>query len=633
MTATTTTTIQAILDFQLPFFSRSFKGLSRTSLSNVASSNASLKAKKTRFWITCESTRRSRRFSVPAVKSSSSWTSATEYRTDDSDEQQSTEVRPYGNLTSDTDAWTLKHGYQSELSESAQIAQQYRLFQSLKEPDQVHQPCQLSTPFSSEEHPSCSASLSSSDMAGRNSYYESDEILDVRTQDAHLLHDMLCTVSPVIIDQTLEPASDDVTLSPYFEDPRNLIITSPAPELVPHLVISPPPEGDVFRAVQTDEYAQSRLQYLTREFLFVPPLFRSTCRMHTYQELLEDNPYLPSFPPPPHFCGNDVFLGAQCAQVTPVSRALDPPLPVFNRARLNDWITYCRQDENRWPSVELKSLLLLVRQKQMIMLFNEAAYKAIEFRERYDNPQYLDYIEASSQRLSMDEWIDPATPYLADIRENLPLTHIFESPDPKNIPHIAIHPATADDTDAAWNNAPPIQDCGEGQSLILISNPRSMTHTYINEPPWNPDFEWFVSRSQCIQYSLKRTYWDQWDEWNIEEDREYYFGDNCEGSGYFSDESSSPDSPGPQTPKSLYRLRDLDFLSDEDDDYVCDSQDSKIQSFDYAGVLPSPSSKSKFFIEDEDEDDGPPPFDEWFQQIAERNQLSVHLDTDLSVLS
>lgn len=151
-----------------------------------------------------------------------------------------------------------------------------------------------------------------------------------------------------------------------------------------------------------------------------------------------------------------------------------------------------------------------------------------------------------------------------------------------------------------------------------------MIHKYINEPAWNPDYEWFVCRSQCIEYSLKRTYWDQWDEWNIEEDRDYYFGDDYDSGGYLSDESSTPDSPGPQTPKMLCRLGNLDFLSNLEEDDLCELQDTTIQSFSYEGVSPSPPSKSKFFIEDEDEDDGPPPFDEWFQQIAERNQLPVY---------
>ena len=93
------------------------------------------------------------------------------------------------------------------------------------------------------------------------------------------------------------------------------------------------------------------------------------------------------------------------------------------------------------------------------------------------------------------------------------------------------------------------------------------------------------------------------------------------------DDLSSCDSSCPQTPSLQDEFGDV-FLFEEDITECPTYQDYPDHSYVVPEDITSPKSKATFFILDEDEDDGPPEFDDWYLAIAKRAQ-EVHEDDDI----
>ena len=134
-------------------------------------------------------------------------------------------------------------------------------------------------------------------------------------------------------------------------------------------------------------------------------------------------------------------------------------------------------------------------------------------------------------------------------------------------------------------NATPLQDCRGGEILVVLSSRRTAV-SYLNDPQFIDDEDYPGSRS---------------------------------------DTSSNCESPLPATPTDLQRVSSGLFLSEDTETMSIDSgylHQESVESLSEEVDFYDPHTrctgvKARFFI-DEDEDDGPPEYDEWYQAIAER---------------
>ncbi|KAF8812221.1 hypothetical protein BYT27DRAFT_6410321 [Phlegmacium glaucopus] len=205
-----------------------------------------------------------------------------------------------------------------------------------------------------------------------------------------------------------------------------------------------------------------------------------------------------------------------------------------------------------------------------------ASLKACLFRMRYDTPGFLENIEPQFQ------WIDPAEILIESLRQTPESVTIYTSYRPCSVPHIVIHESPPNDPYVAWNNSTDAQN----YCFLTLFSP--------NPSLWG--------RDACQT------------------------ADDC-----FTDDSSSLyDSSLPATPKDFASTfaQDLDTLFEEDtyeiqhcndihqqygDEYLVPQYSVTPQSNDTTF-----SSKAKFFIPDDEEEDSLPPLDDWYISIANR---------------
>ncbi|KAF9569258.1 hypothetical protein CPC08DRAFT_176775 [Agrocybe pediades] len=208
-----------------------------------------------------------------------------------------------------------------------------------------------------------------------------------------------------------------------------------------------------------------------------------------------------------------------------------------------------------------------------------ASERAENFRSRYDSPSFCETIERPF------EWTDPAEAVISMYNRNFSNGRIIlHSVEPFTIPHIIIHEAPPNDPWVIFANGTNVQDCSFGNSLVAPSS-RFRPLRYANLPGYAID---------------------------------QYYVDSCrEDDDYFDDDASSTDSVCPSTPTGP--SMELDVFEAQSP-AIANAADDDETAFDTSNVLWDVDRnrvKHLFFI-DEDEDDGPPEWDDWFEAAASR---------------
>ncbi|KDR83986.1 hypothetical protein GALMADRAFT_236543 [Galerina marginata CBS 339.88] len=409
-------------------------------------------------------------------------------------------------------------------------------------------------------------------------FHDQDEKLATQTNTSYQLHDMLCSVPPFIVDGVIEDTTGHDILKSYRRSSRTIVIDSHRPELAPHIVITPPP--DTWDALNVAE--NNRAGYQTMPNLTVPPFYRSTCRMHTYEELMVT--FYPTLLPEE----NGTQWNAPIR--TPGART------VFNHSAFRRLVKHTEHERQFHFT---RDICVVIQRRLCKVAAITASLKAEEFRTRYESCGFLGSIEKPYK------WTDPADPILSDLGKYHTGVHTIHSVNPFVAPHIVIHETSASDPWIYWANATDPQDSSSGNFLVVPSKGPTLT-----------------------------------------EDGKCDVDDELDRQSYMSDPSSRCDSPFPETPQDLQRLGS-GFFSDtvEEDiadnfqqgylDYpsVTDEEDTSLLPADQLEYRSSStygefreSPKNKFFILDEDEDDGPPEFDEWFISIAKRTREAEEIE-------
>ncbi|KAF8914208.1 hypothetical protein CPB84DRAFT_67947 [Gymnopilus junonius] len=300
----------------------------------------------------------------------------------------------------------------------------------------------------------------------------------------------------------------------------------------------------------------NRINYQNLCNLPVPPFYLSTCRMPTYQEWMSM-----CYPPPPQ----EYNVASSSAP------ALIPGAPVFNRISFQ---SLCDRAADERLYHFTRDLHFVNHRRLYKVAAIAASLRGQEFRIRHD---YSRKCLATFEKPY--RWTDPADPILSALGRCCD-THIIHSVNSFLAPHIVIQECGPNDPWTRWNNATDYQDLAFGNSLGVISSNRAPL-TYLNVP----------------------------DESDTDETIDMAWEDeDCLSSGCSS---------YPQTPSTLDGLSD-GFLFEEDitecPTYLGFSESASVVQEEAS----LPRSKATFFLLDEDEDDGPPEFDEWYISIAAR---------------
>ncbi|CAA7260075.1 unnamed protein product [Cyclocybe aegerita] len=453
-----------------------------------------------------------------------------------------------------------KHDLES-MSESARIAHNYR--SAMNREDQgasrlagVPRSSQLVHP--SIDNASCSTPCSSMCT-------EATEPLVVGSPSQRLHDiDMLCSVSPVIVDNRQEGPNPQDILYPYRWTPHNIVFDSHCPEVAPHIVITPPTTGDWLQAAQVAESNRAPLQLYSH--LPVPPFYGSTCRMHTYDELMAlFHPSPAEAQPEPQ---PELHPTAECSYY----EANPLPQCVFKHAAFQKWIESTEQER---LSCFMRRVVLATQRRLFKVTAEAASLKARGLRARYDMPGFCETFEHPYK------WVDSIHVILACYPTGV---HYVPSPSPFSVPHILIHEAPPNDPSIVAANGTPIQVDDGGDTLVVLSSRRTIV-TYVND-------------AQCIP---------------DEDSRSSY-------------STSSVESAGPETPTELQSVTSGYFDEAVGNGDISEFDYSQYavlvasEDFQRPGS-PTPDSppRSKFYIE-EDDDELPSIDDEWYTSIIDRTQ-------------
>ncbi|TFK43754.1 hypothetical protein BDQ12DRAFT_718944 [Crucibulum laeve] len=378
---------------------------------------------------------------------------------------------------------------------------------------------------------------------------------------------------------------DDDVLRRHYNTRYNVVLDSTLPHLAPHIVISPAVES------YDDFYIPwaNRVDAQWTDLLTIPQYDVSPTRLPPINDAYQTKLYPQEARPV-----NSM-----------VSFALGPK-PVFSPSKFNKYIGATSNERFIMRYV----VEALQRYLCKAVAFSACALAPL-FRNRYNSAEFLSSIEKSFQ------WTDPAEPILLSSKY-VAGTTIVESQYPCTIPHIVINAPPPQDPWIVYNNATnDPQDGGFGQYLTVPF--RLVRYENISE------------RQALVQWPLESD--ESSDFTNID------LSDNVPDSG----NSSPSGTPGPDTPKcqdargrsTFFFYRDPDDDSDDEDDEM--APDTRFVRGQFGkGLLTSISedeftsdfaqTRSTRFIEDytDDEDeDGPPAFDSWYQTIAMRNQITV----------
>ncbi|KAI0960462.1 hypothetical protein AcW1_004968 [Taiwanofungus camphoratus] len=345
---------------------------------------------------------------------------------------------------------------------------------------------------------------------------------------------------------------------------RNLILDSACPELTPHIVISPPgasDDWDAYWAAWTN-----RIDPQSDSNLVVP------------YEHCGSSPSA-SLPPMDGIEQSDACDTRHYAQHEQARTEEDKrwahlfptkPLKVFNRSNLMHTECDC---------VYLDNVIMAVRRHHFKAAVLTASLEAASFRKRWDLSEFLSQFERPFR------WTDPAEPLLSLYSHHLGAT-IIDSATPYTTPHIVIQEPPPQSSYWLYENtAPSPQDCGFGYYLTVPS-------PFVINPAGIQD-----SDLQCLDATLERS---------------------CAASPFIEEIE-------PLTPEKL------DFMDDSLPScmaQLCDIVDrekteSSSLQFNRVATLSGNMLVTGCEVHEydtPDDDDNLPPFDEWYQGIANRSQ-------------
>ncbi|KAJ3507220.1 hypothetical protein NLJ89_g6426 [Agrocybe chaxingu] len=433
------------VDFNASSFQRTSKKSRRNTSYDASKSGSS--RKMTRRAVTCKST-------IEASVDQASSTPTSSHRLSHDDRVGRTKQGDKGKGVS-------KHDPES-MSESAWIAHNYR--SALNREDQGASRVARVPRSTQLVHPSINASCSTPCSSMCTEAVE-PLVVGPPSQRLHDI-DMLCSVSPVIVDNRQEEPNPQDILFPYRWTPHNVVFDSHCPEVAPHIVITPPTTGDWLQAAQVADSNRAPQQLYSH--LPVPPFCGSTCRMHTYDELMA------------------LFYPPQAVQASyygfhPSSQR------VFNRVAFQKWIESTEQERLCCFARRIVS----ATQRRLFKVAAEAAgLKARGLRARYDTPGFCETFERPYK------WVDPIDAILACYPTGV---HYIPSPSPFSVPHILIHEAPPNDPSIVAANGTPIQVDDGGDALVVLSSRRPIV-TYVNDTQYILDED---SRSSCSISSVE----------------------------------------------------------------------------------------------------------------------------------
>lgn len=347
---------------------------------------------------------------------------------------------------------------------------------------------------------------------------------------------------------------NDVLLQ-YQLDRRSLIIDSANPALAPHIVITPPDSEDAWDLYWASW--QNRIGIQDTSFLGVP--------------LVDEWPSsLASLPP---------LLGVEPESTIPTPQSLpaavvvsdhdilfpSAPRRVCNLSRL-------RQQEREF--VYLGNIITALHRHCYKVSVQAAASVALSFHVRWRDPAFRLRFERPFH------WTDAAEPLLSFFSQTLGAT-IIDTVTPCTTPHIVIEEPAPEQCWALYHNSVPNpQDVGFGQYLTV---PSSFVN-YVNAEP------------------------DPYEE--------------APDAGMDVDDSSSAqESEGPPTPDSV-GPNDVDLVMSSEHEVVMPEVESEdaCHADVVADTMPYPYSGTGAdgYSMGDDDDEGLPPFDDWYQSIASR---------------
>ncbi|TCD67551.1 hypothetical protein EIP91_012248 [Steccherinum ochraceum] len=212
-----------------------------------------------------------------------------------------------------------------------------------------------------------------------------------------------------------------------------------------------------------------------------------------------------------------------------------------------------------------------------------ASSLASAFRRRWDCPQFAKDVETPFH------WTDAAEPLLAHLSRD-PSSLIIDSAHPCTTPHIVITEAAPQDPwEASANNTPNPQDCAFGYYLTVPSPAVDVVNVCEPAHPCcdDPYFTWAEASEGDGEV-------------------EAYDGDYDWSHLSESESGSDDDSPVLLTPPR--RVLPLDVAVSQSDDTCSLSTTTKTEPLR--------------MYEDDDDEDGLPPFDDWYMDIAQRAALA-----------
>ncbi|KAF9534683.1 hypothetical protein CPB83DRAFT_888658 [Crepidotus variabilis] len=236
--------------------------------------------------------------------------------------------------------------------------------------------------------------------------------------------------------------------------------------------------------------------------------------------------------------------------------------PVF-KLSLFGRIAKVKRGENERLCPFFQNIVLAVTKHAFKTVALAASLSALEIRGRYAINGYMESFERPFR------WTDPAEPLICHTL-NTKALHI-PSPKPFSIPHILVEFSFENDSDIMKINCAPSQQCPSGLTVLQRT-----------------------SAAAC---------------------------DDVDEEGY---DSFEEDLIEPSTPISLRRIGRCFFGKGEDDESTLIEFQDYAQNQTQLLYIPNATTyhnevKARFFI-DEDEDDGPPEYDNWFLSIAQRTK-------------